>query len=327
MDNPRPILEHLGLAAPRLLGTGIGSQVYEYTGDTVVKIHGGADLASLERLRAFYERLSAYRFPFALPSILGIDCVDGTFFTIERRLPGEMLSRTLPLLAARQRRLLLERYLLAVDDIGQVTFPERPFGHLLADQPVHAPTWRGFLEKMIEQGLRRAVGYLNEDVGDVQRIERFLEQEIALVADVQTKSLVHGDYWPDNVLVDVADGVNGRQDVSAVLDFDGMTLVGDRRLDVAGAVVFLEMRQGYPRRDSDILLRRAMMQHGLAIAQIIYFYRMWYSAVYAHCKPFDRLTYFWCVTNFQRHLSARAGRGAPAGVPPAGVPPAGVPSP
>jgi hypothetical protein len=298
----RPILSRLGLVDPHLLGTGIGSRVYEHTSDTVVKIHGGAGQAELERLRNFYDRLDQYRFPFAVPAIDEIGRVGETYFTIERRLPGEMLSRVLPRLAAPPRRNLLRRYLHAATCFQQVTLPDRPFGQILADEPIQAPTWRAFLERMIDQGLRRGAVYLKEDLGGAERvlgIERYFERELSLVDEVHTKSLVHGDYWPDNVLVDARDD---GWDVSAVLDFDGMTLVGDSRLDLAAAVFFLEMREGYPRRDSAFLLHHAVAQYGPSIAPVIEFYRLWYSAVYAHTKPFDPLTYGWCLTNFRRRF-------------------------
>jgi aminoglycoside phosphotransferase (APT) family kinase protein len=302
VEGDGPILAGLGLVDPHLLGTGIGSRVYEHTSDTVVKIHDGARLVELERLRTFYDQLAVYRFPFAVPAIHEIGHVGKTYFTIERRLPGEMLSRVLPRLTAPQRRNLLRRYLHAAGCFQQVTLPDRPFGQILAGEPIEAPTWRGFLERMIDQGLRRGAVYLKEDLGGaecVRRIERYFERELPLFDTVHAKSLVHGDYWPDNVLVDLRDD---SWDVSAVLDFDGMTLVGDNRLDLAAAVFFLEMREGYPRRDSAFLLRHAVAQHGPSMAPVIEFYRLWYSAVYAHTKPFDSLTYGWCLANFRRRF-------------------------
>jgi aminoglycoside phosphotransferase (APT) family kinase protein len=303
VEGDRRILARLGLNDPHLLGTGIGSRVYEYTSNTVVKIHDGTGLPELERLRTFYDQLAVYCFPFAVPAIHEVGHVGKTYFTIERRLPGEMLSRVLPRLAAPQRRQFLPRYLHAAACFQQVTFPDRPFGQMLAGEPIQAPTWRAFLEGMIEQGLQRGAVYLGKDLGGaerVRRIEGYFERELPLFDDVHAKSLVHGDYWPDNVLVDTrGDG----WDVSAVLDFDGMTLVGDSRLDLAAAVFFLEMRAGYPRRDSGFLLRQAVAQYGPSMAQVIEFYRLWYSAVYAHTKPFDPLTYDWCLTNLRRRLA------------------------
>ena len=300
----RRILAKEGIAEPLLLGTGIGSQVFDRADGTVVKVHGGVDGAELEELRRFYERLAEYRFTFAVPRIREIGRVGGTYYTVERRLPGRMLSAVLPRTRSGGRRDLLERYLLAAEQIGQVTWPGRMFGQVLGREKTRARTWRGFVERMVERGLARGAPYLCTDLGSVRPIEEFFEREMGLTDGVEARTLVHGDYWGDNVLVDE---VGGRLDVSAVLDFDGMTMVGDWRADVAAAVVFLEMRKGYPRRDSNHLLARAVERYGPSISPVIRFYRLWYAAVYAHVKPFDPLTYGWCLQSFRRELGAGVG--------------------
>ena len=108
LDDPRPVLNHLGLVNPPFLGRGIGSQVFDRGDGTVVKIHGGVDRAYLEKLQAFYAGLEPYGLPFAVPNIHHIGCVTGsatsratdptgsTYFTLERRLPGERLFSVLP---------------------------------------------------------------------------------------------------------------------------------------------------------------------------------------------------------------------------------------
>ncbi len=294
------IFTSLGISSPQFLGSGIGSHVYDCGDGTAIKIHGGAEVSELEALKAFYIRLGEYQFPFAVPRIHQIGFVDGTVYTIERRLPGKTLSSVLPGLRGQPRRDLLERYLAAVEPLRQVALPGDRFGHVLGREQLHAPTWRGFVERMAEEGLARGAAYLHEGLGSVRPIEEFFAQNLQLVEDPPGRSLVHGDYWPDNVLVD---HVDGRLDVSAVLDFNGMTLAGDHRLDIAASAIFLEMRRRYPRRDAQFALRQAIARHGPQIESVVRFYRLWYATIYAHTKPFDPLTYGWCLDSFRRELS------------------------
>ena len=327
LDDPRPVLDYLGLVNPPFLGRGIGSQVFDRGDGTVVKIHGSVDHAYLEKLQAFYARLEPYGLPFAVPNIQHIgrvrdpasDSTSGltsgstgsTHFTLERRLPGERLFSVLPRLRGQARRALLERYLAAVDSFKQIILPlDQPYGQVLAASPVQASTWRGFLEQMIHKGLQHAAQDLHADLGDanLRAIHDYFASELPPMDHMRDKALVHGDYWGDNVLVDQAGGRDsgggsrgrkGEWHVSAVLDFAGMTLCGDPRVDVAAAVVFLEMRPGHPTEDADFLLQAAIARHGPEIERATRFYRLWYAAVYAFCKPFDPLTYGWCLQSFR----------------------------
>jgi len=321
LDDPRSVLNHLGLVNPPFLGRGIGSQVFDRGDGTVVKIHGGVDHAYLEKLQTFYASLAPHDLPFAIPTIHHVGCVTSpatgpasgptirTHFTLERRLPGERLFSVLPRLRGHARRALLERYLAAVDTFRQIVLPpDQPYGQLLADSPVQAPTWRAFLEQMAQNGLRNAAPDLLTDLGaaHLRAIHDYFARELPLMDHVQDKVLVHGDYWGDNVLVDRIVGRGGREGqpgewrVSAVLDFAGMTLCGDPRVDVAAAAVFLEMRPGYPTADTDLLVRTAIARHGPELERTVHFYRLWYAATYAHSKEFDPLTYGWCIQSFRR---------------------------
>ena len=79
-----------------------------------------------------------------------------------------------------------------------------------------------------------------------------VDRAIRLLAGIDPhppKALVHGDYFPGNLLM------SERLEVSAVIDFSVFTLVGDPLLDAACAVVFLEMNE--PFTDADCGLVRS----------------------------------------------------------------------
>jgi hypothetical protein len=92
--------------------------------------------------------------------------------------------------------------------------------------------------------------------------------------------------------------------VYGVGDFGYSTLVGDPRMDIAGAIVFLEVVEGYQATDTALLLQQVQRGPGRISADIIDLYRLYYSLYFSHCKHDDPTTYAWCVQNL-RHVAAQ----------------------
>jgi putative membrane protein len=312
-DGAGAVLERLGIPAAPQLGTGAEAAAYDCGGGQIVKVYRDAAWHDLARRRSLYRRLAQHRLPFALPFIHRIGRVGATHYTVERKMPGRLFSRVLPELQEPARQATLRRYLSAVEHLGRITLPRRPFGEVLGPAPVQASSWTSFLQAKIEDGLRAAAADLAADAGDLRPIERFLDRELTLVADLSEKHLVHGDYWPENVFVDQVrardDGACDTEvgdraaewDVSGLIDFSDLTVVGDARMDVAGAVLFIEALPNLEPGDSTALIAAAVARHGRAIERIIYLYRMYYSVIFSHCKGFDDRTYWWCVRNIRAH--------------------------
>ncbi len=109
------------------------------------------------------------------------------------------------------------------------------------------------------------------------------------------KLLVHGDYFPGNVLV----GDDLR--VSGVIDFGPLTVIGDPMLDLASAVIFLEVaRPGYTPADTDFVRDRIAARTGPAIDDAITTYRAWYAIRFSPYRDDDANLYNWCVTSLRR---------------------------
>ena len=87
--------------------------------------------------------------------------------------------------------------------------------------------------------------------------------------DWDRKSLVHGDAYPGNVLVD-DDG-----EVATILDFGRYSLVGDPRLDAAIAIELTEMVADFTPEDTEYL--RGLTDEEPAAAA----YRAWTAIVLA----------------------------------------------
>lgn len=134
---------------------------------------------------------------------------------------------------------------------------------------------------------------------DIPQFDRLLAVFSTLVPQsltISTKALVHGDYFPGNVFID--DSLT----VYAVGDFGYSTVVGDPQMDVAGAIIFLEVVSGYQESDTQLLLRYLQTQPDRVSADNIELYRLYYSLYFSHCKHSDPPLYLWCIQNLRRYM-------------------------
>jgi aminoglycoside phosphotransferase (APT) family kinase protein len=284
------------LGVPRRARAGLasGSWVYAYGPRAVLKLYPAPDYGALRRYRTVLApRLRGADFPFATPAVRRAGRAAGVGFAVHRRMPGRPFSSLLPQLEGEQRRRALLSYLSAAERLGTLCFPERPFGPLLASRPRPRETWPDFLRAWAAEARAGAADDLGRDVPDLDRAAALHAAEAELVGDVREKRLVHGDYWPANVFV------GDELQVSGVIDFSRLTLVGDPRVDAACAVIYLELVEGHRPEDLRLLRTAVGERHGPRAERVLAFYRLHYSFVFAGCKRSDPATYRWCVGNLR----------------------------
>jgi putative membrane protein len=282
------ILERFGLAESDLLGEGGESWVYALDDRRVLRISRDGDRRNdLERLRRFYHDLPPR--PFALPSLLEIGEALGTSYAIEARIAGTPLSQVLPGLTGAERERALTRYLDAVVSLGDIELPAEPYGQLLVDDPATAPSWQAYLARVVERAVRE-----NGLEDDVPRFSDVVDETLTAIAALPDppKALVHGDYFPGNVLV--AEDLS----VAAVIDFSPHTVVGDPRMDVTGALIFLEVVEGYRPEGSAILHALIRRRYGRDIDAVLRLYRRIHAFHFSSARD-DPGLYRWCVASLR----------------------------
>lgn len=84
--------------------------------------------------------------------------------------------------------------------------------------------------------------------------------------------------------------------LSSVLDFSPHTVVGDWRMDVAGAVTFLGISSS-AKQYIPYMRALAKSKYGPGILSIIDLYLLYYSIYYSDTYKFDKISYDWCVQN------------------------------
>ncbi len=287
-----PILHHFGIPATALLGKGSESQVYALDPACVLRIYPpGTSLAALQARQHFYTQLAARHPPFVIPTVLDQGVIDDHPYSIEQRMHGHDFARVLPQLMGRDRERALHSYLDLATQIGTIQFPDAPFGELILPGTLQRDTWPDFLWDRAQQTLQRSRGDVEHDVPQLDRLLSAFHTRLLPMASIQTKRLVHGDYFPGNVFMDDTLRVYG------VGDFGYSTVVGDPRMDIAGAIVVLEVVEGYQAADTRLLLNYLQQSSVDMSADIIELYRLYYSLYFSHCKHDDPKTYAWCIQN------------------------------
>ena len=240
-----------------------------------------------------YGRLQGHPFSFQCPRIHDVRVHEGIVYTIEARLPGRPMGEFCRQVDGEARRRVLRNYLGALRELGEVEIGDRDFGGLSASAvwPT-AGTWKEFLRRGLETSWRQVGSQLSDEFPDLRRIVSRLEVLIEDRMNWDRKSLVHGDAYPGNVLVD-DDG-----EVATILDFGRYSLVGDPRLDVAIAIELTEMDGEFTPEDTEYL--RGLTDEDPAAAA----YRAWTAVVLASVYRGDSRIVRKCM----RTLRETAGR-------------------
>ena len=217
-------------------------------------------------------------------------------FTIEQRLKGTSLLTLLTRLHGAERRQAITAYIAGAEATGRLLLPDRPYGQILADDPLTADTWTGFFRRSLDHWLATNGATIAETTGSVSRVSANALALLEALPERPPKALAHGDYFPGNVLLDE------RLAVSGLVDFSVFTLAGDPLYDAITAPLFLEMIAEADADDVALARHLVMSRHGEAILLPGRFYRAYAAVLMADpanaAPPYPRL-FTWSVANLR----------------------------
>lgn len=220
------------------LATGAEGSVFLLGNDTVAKVWIRRQVSELVALQRFYADVAAHPLPFATPQILRVMQVGDNAVTFERELPGTPLQNRLAESDSDLDPVAVAAVVGVLRALATV-----PASAAMTDLPVldetlslwaGNPNFHGALSGLLHRRVAQFGDVLRARVPDFDT--RYAQLLIAL-ADIEPvpASVVHGDLFGENILVDDA----GR--AVAVLDFGFLTTAGDPRLDVAITAAVMNM--------------------------------------------------------------------------------------
>jgi aminoglycoside phosphotransferase (APT) family kinase protein len=286
------LLTDFGIDERALIGEGLESRVYALSDELVLRLarSASAHAPDQKRLKAFLDGLAGH-LPFATPKI--VELGPKGLWRVEHRLPGEQLLARLRRVSDDRRDQALRHYVEACETMAAVHFDHLPYGHILAHAPVTAPDWHAFLRETLSHFVSRNRLTIAHEVGDPYRLAEHAADMLVDLPVHPPKSLVHGDYFPGNVLV----GLD--LTVTALVDFGIYTVVGDPILDLAVACQTLEFIAETAAQDARFVRDLVVERHGEAIIPALRFYRAWLAfsmADPANGKPPYPRMFAWAIT-------------------------------
>ncbi|MCX6049497.1 MAG: aminoglycoside phosphotransferase family protein [Chloroflexi bacterium] len=290
------ILQRYNLTPADLLGQGMEATVYRYDPAHVLKIYQGtANLERLQTLQTFYTALDPRAAQLQLPQILELEQVDGALLTIEKYFPGRPMAAIVAQATAQQLPQLFDAYLQAALELQKVRISPKPTRYKLFDEQGLSACAAGDFHAFLGRWLTVQVQAIGQPLArNVQEFPGKLARLHAVLAQPYRGALgiVHGDFFPGNLLLDQT------HTVTALIDFGLFTMFGDPLFDIATGWVFFDMYDEYKLNIRARLLDFILAKLGAHILGRLQLYVLLFSILganaYSNCTDGH---YAWCVMN------------------------------
>lgn len=280
------------------LAAGAEGSVYRLGNETVAKVWRRRQVSELVRLQRFYADVAAHPLPFATPEIMRVMQVGDIAVTFERELPGTPLQNRLAVSDSELDPAAVAIVVGVLRALAGVPASAAMMDMSVLDETL--PLWagarsfQGALGALLHRRVARFGELLRARVPDFDtRYARLL----VTLADVEPvpSSVVHGDLFGENILVDDA----GRP--VAVLDFGFLSTAGDPRLDAAVTAAVMNMYGPYALEITGALTQQLAVELGYPTKTLLV-YQSVYAVATANAFTPDGVDghFAWCIAQLSR---------------------------
>ena len=278
------------------------ADVYALDAERIVRLGKAEHQAQWADRMRLLSLLNAHPLPYAVPCKLEAGTIGGRPYSIEPRLQGATLRAALPGLTEVERQHALRGFLAAIEPLSTIATADLPWGEIVGPDALHCDTWPGFLRQKVRQVLARSRQRLERDVAGLDAAISAFERGVEKLPTSLPKTLVHGDFYPANILV------APDRSISAVLDFGSLTVVGDPDLDRAEALAAVEdpVRDGRSEQEAEWFRSEIVARCSSGVLPRLRLYQLFYALRFSDCGDSDPATYAWCL----RLLRSAGARGS-----------------
>jgi len=267
------ILKKYNVNENDFLGKGQEAEVYSYHQDRVFKLYRVSAFEKQKILKSFYESINANVVDFNLPRIYEIIKEKEVVITIEKRIEGRNIQKDLSNFDYDQLNAFFKQYLSTILNIKQIKLEQKIEGHkLLKDYeiPNQPADWNEFLKQSLIQKNKEVEKYLIKDVKDYESKYLYFLNVLSKKYEGED-DLIHGDFYPSNLLVSDDSKING------VIDFGLMTMSGDYLFDVALSWILFDLYDELGAVKLNHYVNMIIETLGEEVKEILYFYALYYS--------------------------------------------------
>ncbi|GGH73581.1 thiamine kinase-like enzyme [Pullulanibacillus pueri] len=296
-DDPKSILlDKFHVDQAQLIGSGMECEVYLYDHEKVLKVYNEmSDYRKQTVLKAFYSKIDSSDLSYELPYIYDIYNENGMVITIEKRMRGSNMQRLFSDMTVNEQTKMMETYLNANLELKSAKVESDIEGFVLfnENQTSEAPdNWYFALKEMVIRKKGELDCYFKRDV------QHYNEKVNRLVAFLSSGyegeySLIHGDFYPGNLLA------NKHGKVTGLIDFGIMTMYGDHLFDIAIGWVCLDMYNELKANLYERYLNIIIATLSESVRKRLYIYVLIYSFLTAnlYSPKCEDGHYQWCVKN------------------------------
>lgn len=282
-----PVLDRFALTPADLLAEGGESSIFALGSDRILRV-GRPGVTYRQERYDLLDEIAAAGLPWPVPRRLELGTVGDVHYAVETRLPGLSLDIVLQTITGEARRFALTNYADGSLRIRRAQI-ERPwFGELYHSPPVRRPSWPSYLVERARLQIAKAGAAFAAEVPNLESVMERFERDVTTIGDVD-RGLVHGDYFPGNVLVGHDLGI------TAVIDFGWSTLAGDPRLDAVCASVFLEVDRPWCTPEDAAFVRRRVEEQDPSVGAVFDLYRTFCALHFSFVIHYGIPLYRWCV--------------------------------
>jgi len=291
------ILDNYNVTKSDFLGSGMEASVYAYDNNKVLKLYNDmSDTTKQNILKVFYSNLNSSSLSYELPSIYDTFMENDTLVTIEKRIEGSNLQSVFSEMNYDEQNKLMETYLNATIELKSVKIKYNLEGFTLFNDNqvslLKINNWFDLLKEIIFRKQKELEPYFKKDVVNYDAKVNKLLEYLSLGYEGEY-SLIHGDFYPGNLMINKSGKVTG------LIDFGLMTMCGDNIFDIAIGWVCFDMYNELNANIYERYLNIIISTLGEDVRKRLYIYVLIYSFISANCYSHDCKDghYQWCVKN------------------------------